>query len=85
MTTALHSSDYRAFADHLVALRKKAQLTQEELAGRLNKPQSFVSKFERLERRLDPSEFRNIVIALGYDAGREFAKVSRSLDRAGPH
>ena len=83
MTTALHSSDYRAFADHLVVLRERAKLTQGQLAARLGKPQSFVSKYERLERRLDPSEFRQIVIGLGYKADAEFAEVSRSLDASG--
>lgn len=82
MTHALHSSDYRAFAAHLVTLRNAAGVTQKELASRLLKPQSFVSKVERFERRLDPSEFRDIVIALGFDAAREFATVSRLLSGA---
>lgn len=47
--------------------RKSAGLTQSELAFRLKRPQSFVSKYERGERRLDLVEFREVAHALGID------------------
>lgn len=40
---------------------------QTELADRLGQPQSFVSKFERGERRLDVVELIIIARALGVD------------------
>jgi len=37
----------KKFRGLLVAARKKAELTQAELVSHLNRPQSFVSKYER--------------------------------------
>jgi transcriptional regulator with XRE-family HTH domain len=44
----------------LCALRNEAGLRQIDLADRLGKPQSFVSKYESGERRLDLIELRQI-------------------------
>jgi len=49
----------------LRAAREKAGLSQEELARRLGKPQSFVSKVEACERRLDILETLAVCQALG--------------------
>lgn len=50
--------------------RKIAGLTQAELAARLGRPQSFVSKYKRGERRLDVIEFLEVAKAVGVDAVR---------------
>jgi transcriptional regulator with XRE-family HTH domain len=42
-------------------------VTQAQLAESLGKPQSFVSKFERFERRLDIAEYVRIANAVGLD------------------
>lgn len=47
--------------------RKEANLTQQNLAEKLNKPQSFVSKYESGERRLDLIEFLEVAEALQFD------------------
>jgi transcriptional regulator with XRE-family HTH domain len=54
----------------LVAAREKAGVTQQQLADRLGKPQSYVAKYEGGERRLDVVEYIEIAEALGFDAGR---------------
>lgn len=51
----------------LVQARKDAGVTQEELAKRLGKRQTFVSKFELGERRLDVAEFVKVSRAIGSD------------------
>ena len=45
--------------------RREAGVTQMELSRALGKPQSFVSKYESGERRLDVIEFITICEALG--------------------
>jgi len=54
----------------MIAARGKAGLTQEKLAKRLGKPQSFVAKYEGGERRLDVLEFLWIARAIGADPTR---------------
>jgi ribosome-binding protein aMBF1 (putative translation factor) len=51
ISKTLHSSEQAAFRDLMVETRKKAGLTQHQLAKRLHKPQSFVAKYEGGERR----------------------------------
>lgn len=58
---------YERLLELLVAKRKSAGLTQAALARSLGKPQSFVSKFEQGERRLDVVEFLTIARAIGTD------------------
>ena len=56
--------------DMLVEARKKAIMTQTELAVKLGRKQSYVSKFERGERRLDVVEFLEIAEVLNIDVLR---------------
>lgn len=46
------------------AAREAAGVTQQELARRLGKPQSYVSKAEMGERRLDVVEFLHFMRAI---------------------
>jgi transcriptional regulator with XRE-family HTH domain len=50
--------------------RKSAGLTQQEVAKRLRKPQSFVAKYEGGERRVDVVEFVTICRAIGADPAK---------------
>jgi transcriptional regulator with XRE-family HTH domain len=52
----------------LIQSRAAAGLTQEDVARRLRRPQSFVSKYETGERRLDVVELMEVAEALGIDA-----------------
>ena len=59
----------------LTAARTKAGLTQTALAKKLGRPQSFVSKFEAGERRLDVVEFLEVTRAIGVDPHRIIREV----------
>jgi transcriptional regulator with XRE-family HTH domain len=61
------SPDQKVLLDLLVARRRKAGLTQVEVAKKLQKPQSFVSKCENGTRRLDVVEFIELTQALSID------------------
>lgn len=76
---SFHTNEYEAFIRRLVTARNEAGLTQQELASRLDKHQSFVSKFERSERRLDVLEFIMVCRALGVDAHSIIRDVEDSL------
>jgi transcriptional regulator with XRE-family HTH domain len=69
----------KRFRELLVEARKDADLTQAELSLRLNRPQSFVSKYERGERRLDVVEFGEVARALGIDPVNFLARLYREI------
>lgn len=48
----------------LIEARQSRLLTQLEVASRLGKPQSYISKYESGERRLDVIEFLQVCSAL---------------------
>ncbi|EOG7617899.1 XRE family transcriptional regulator [Vibrio cholerae] len=73
MTYSVFSKKYEIFRLLLVSERKEAGVTQRSLAEQLGKPQSFVSKYENGERRIDLVEFLDIAAALQFDA-YEFIK-----------
>ena len=61
----LHSDEHERFRELLREARVQAGLTQLDLASRLGVPQSFVSKYESGERRLDVLELRLVCQAVG--------------------
>lgn len=69
---------YRRFCDLLAEARSSAGLTQTELASRLGKPQSYVSKYERAERRIDFVELLDIAETLGIEITTFLAKLEPS-------
>jgi transcriptional regulator with XRE-family HTH domain len=48
----------------LATARRQAKFTQQQVADRLDKPQSFVAKYENGERRLDVIEFLYVAEAI---------------------
>jgi transcriptional regulator with XRE-family HTH domain len=75
MGKSIHTPQHQKLRELLIAARKKAKLTQAEVAERLGRPQSFVAKYEGGERRLDVIEF--IEVARALDA--EPAKLVRAI------
>lgn len=73
MSRRLSTSEYKQLHSLLRQIRLDAELKQTELAVRLGKPQSFVSKYESGERRLDVLELRQVCDAVGITLG-EFVR-----------
>jgi len=77
VTKSAFSRKQAQFRKLLVQARHDAGLTQVDLEKKLGRPQSFVSKFERGERRLDVPEFLEVARALGLDPGKIVADLER--------
>lgn len=65
MEKSLYSEQYQQLCALLRNLRRDAGLTQVQVANLLDVPQSFVSKYEAGERRLDVIELRHVAEAIG--------------------
>jgi len=70
MAKAKFSPTYTRLRRLLVERRNMAGLSQIDVAATLGKPQSYVSKIESGERRLDVVEFVEFARALGSDPVR---------------
>lgn len=81
MEKSLHSPRYRAFLTVLREARLRSGLTQEELARRLGETQTFVSKCERGERRIDVVELRAFCQAFGISLRAFVAALERATIR----
>ena len=60
-------------------MRAEAGLTQTEIAQRLGQPQSFVSKYESGERRLDVLELRQVCAVVGVSLADFVRRLERAL------
>ena len=67
MKKSLYERRQAAFTELLKGARKEAGLTQAALAKKLRRPQSYVSKYERGDRRLDVIEFLETARVVGFD------------------
>lgn len=79
MPSSIFSEKYTVFREMLISCRKQADLTQQNLAEKLNKPQSFVSKYENGERRLDLIEFLEVAEALQFDVFEFIKKLQKDV------
>lgn len=79
MTKSVFTPAYRLLLHALIQARHEAHLTQTILAQRLKKPQSYVSKYESGERRLDVIEVLDILRVLNRKPARFFADLEKVL------
>ena len=56
MSKSVYTKDYKEIINRLKQARIDAGLSQQVVAGKLGKPQSYVSKIESGERRLDVAD-----------------------------
>jgi transcriptional regulator with XRE-family HTH domain len=74
MEKNLYTGRQRVLLKLLRELREAAGLRQEDVATRLKRPQSFVSKYESGERRLDVLELVDVCATLNLTLA-DFAKL----------
>jgi transcriptional regulator with XRE-family HTH domain len=67
VSKSVFTEEYNQFRKMLIDARKAANFTQAELSAKLERPQSYVSKYERGERRLDLIEFLQLAQVLEID------------------
>jgi transcriptional regulator with XRE-family HTH domain len=77
MPKSIHQDDYQIFLRLLRETRLAHGVTQVELADTLGETQTFVSKCERGERRIDLLELRRFCMAIG----EPFARFAKRLDQ----
>lgn len=87
MEKSIYTREYAAFLRLLRRAREDAGMTQVGLAEALEKTQSYVSKLERGETRLDVIQLRTVLAALGTElpafARRLEAEIARKDDATG--
>lgn len=76
---------HKCLGELLQAARRAVGCTQAELAHRLGRPQSYVSKYEQGARRLDLLEFLEIAQALQIDALALMRVVADALNDVDPN
>ena len=83
MEKSIFTREYSLLLQLLKAAREKAGVTQVELGERLGATQTFISKVERGERRLDFIEVRAFCSAIGITFSDFVARFERELKKRG--
>jgi transcriptional regulator with XRE-family HTH domain len=80
MKRSLNSQEHNILLQTLYSLRVGIGIRQIDLAEKLNIPQSFISKIENGERRIDVVELKWIVEAMGVSLGDFVAEFEKRLN-----
>jgi transcriptional regulator with XRE-family HTH domain len=78
MRKSIHSAPYVLLRERLKAARVAAGLTQVELSAKLERPQSYVAKYEGGDRRLDVVELIEVCKLLNVSAYDIIAGIQHS-------
>jgi len=84
MEKSIYSKEYSLFLEQLRNAREEKGLTQTEVAERLGQTQSFVSKVERGERRIDIVELRGLCSAMDISLLAFVEGIERTLRKLPP-
>ena len=79
MEKSVFTEEYGQFLRHLRESRQQCGLTQAQLAERLHETQSWVSKCERGEHRLDVIELRKFCAAMEISLADFVRRLEESL------
>jgi transcriptional regulator with XRE-family HTH domain len=75
MSKSIHGPERLVLSELLISARKSARLTQQQVAEKLGRPQSFVAMYEGGECRLDVLELIAVARAVGRDPVDFFAAL----------
>jgi len=81
MQKSIHSAQYAVFLKVLKKAREDAGLSQVQLARKIGETQTFISKCERGERRIDVIELRTFCRAFGVTLKQFVSAVERAINR----
>jgi transcriptional regulator with XRE-family HTH domain len=79
MLKTIYSEPYKQLVRRLADARKAAGLTQQFVADKLGRPQSFVAKYEQGERRLDVIELVVVCRLVGADVHELIEQVQAEV------
>jgi transcriptional regulator with XRE-family HTH domain len=82
MSRTLRSPRHEELRAFLVEQRKKAGLTQAQVASKLGRYQSFVATVEAGERRVDVVELIDFAEAIGFDAREALKRIMKIRTRS---
>ena len=85
MEKSIYTRGYRVFTELLRETRERAGLTQVDLAKRLKQTQSYISKVERGDRRLDIMQMRQFCMSLGTSLPALVAEFEERLSQKRQH
>lgn len=75
MKKSIYSEKHKKLCELMIRARKDAGFTQQELADKIKRPQSFIAKYERGERRLDLIELIEISKFIGLNVEDLIEKI----------
>ncbi len=81
--SVIYEPEYRVFIDCLRELRLNSKMSQQELATILGCSQSYISKYEQCQKRIDVIETRKICLCLGISLSEFVSQFEDKLSLGG--
>lgn len=80
MPASLFTAAHRELVAAVIAMRKRAGMTQRELAAAVGREQNYVGRIETGQRRVDLVEFVSLCRACGADPRAEAAELVKKIE-----